>query len=1140
MALNEKQQDIINTFINDNVVFVSASAGTGKTTTLVHAYIELLHIKEKIENIVVITFTKAAASEMLKRIRDEVRIILKNEITEEGRLYWGRVYNDITVKSNITTIDAYVLSLIKDNALDVSMPSKISIINEDDSFFDLLYENLEELFDSTSYGEFLYSAYNLYIASSKKTFIKNIVSLIDKISTRFENIEIFRESVLSMLTLHIDYSDVKKNIVMTLKNIIDFNYSPKETKTVLKIKNRANDFLLLIEKCSTFDDIKNMSTKNFFDFYTLLNSLANQKTGNTNGEFVITYEESRGYLLELLYESEKAYSAPHIEALSSFIVDSYKKSLSIKKRHGFYSYDDMLVKVIKVLESDDIGNSIRSRISAVILDEAQDTSHAQFNFIYLLLAQKSKSGRLSKEDIKKLGKRLFIVGDRKQSIYRFRNTNIKSFLDAQISFGDNVKYLKDNYRSVEPLISFFNDFFLNIVFKNDDINYKDDDNIVSKKEVEGISDNNSVTYLRLNQKTKDGSKINADERYSLESMQVAKYINDNYRENIKDIAILLPVFSNIDKYIKALSAYNISFYVEGGSGFYSRDEIVYITYFLRYLVLHEEDLISHLLVSPLFDIKISEIYEIINDFSASSVSLDDYFSLYKNETENYLIARNIVLNKPFKKKLIDIKNIINSLQKKTFLLNSYNLIESICRETYYYAYLMTESDNELCYANIESLKSIAKKYEHQTGRTIYDFVLHLSNTYNPKTSLASVPKLEIDSLRIMTIHKSKGLEFPITFVASLNSTKQSSRGDFNFIDDDIYFNVPLWHSENKFFISNIGKDKDSELTLSERKRLLYVALTRSSEKLILSGDINRNDAYIKYLYDYLEVALSKEIFAFSEDNLETTEFIEEKNIEVCLYGRKLKEMSAFYEDSSSPLGDIDYLKKAYDASPPKKENIEAKKIIYVSPSSIYKTNDAYYKNNATDNINKLLETKLTYFEEHGGIIEEYDCEKNINERINPMDLGIILHALFEHFDFNIYKEKKDVYLEQLIQKTVDTLKEYEESYIRMSIKKAVNNFVTNTHINNITNGSEILVAREQAYYKSFTDDDGNKNIMNGRIDLITKDKNDNYYIIDYKTVEYKEDIYERYRNQLNIYKEFVGDFYNVDSGKLFADILCLK
>ncbi len=1139
MALNEKQQDIINTFINDNLVFVNASAGTGKTTTLVHAYIELLRIKEKIENIVVITFTKAAASEMLKRIRDEVRIILKNEITEEGRLYWLRLYNDLTVKSNITTIDAYVLSLIKDNALEVSMPSKISIINEDDNFFDLLYEALEELFETTSYGEFLYYRYNLYIVNVRKTFIKNIMNLIDKISTRFESIDVFRENVLSMLTLHIDYADVKKNIEESLKDIIDFDYKPKETNTVSGIKNMASSFLELIRKYATFDDIKNMDTKDFFDFYTLLNGLANKKTGNTKAEFQATYEESRGYLLELLNESEKAYSSLQIEALCNFIVDSYEKSVSIKTKNGFYSYDDMLVKVIKVLESDKVGARIRSRVSAVILDEAQDTSRAQFNFICLLLDGNLDDGKISKEKIKKLGKRLFIVGDRKQSIYRFRNTNIKSFLDAQMSFGENVKYLKDNYRSVPPLISFFNDFFLNIVFKDDDINYIEDDNIVSKKELL-LEDNNSLTYLRLNQKTKDGTKINADEKYVLEAMGVAKYINDNYREKIKDIAILLPVFSNIDKYIKALSAYNISFYIDGGSGFYSRDEIVHIIYFLRYLVLHEEDLISHLLVSPLFDIKVSEIYEIINDLSGSNLSLDDYFSIYKNETENYLLAEKIILNKPFKNKLINIKNIINSLQKKTFLLNSHSLIECICRETYYYAYLMTESDNELCYANIESLKNISKKYEHQTGRTIYDFVLHLSNNFNAKEYLASVPKLEIDSLHIMTIHKSKGLEFPITFVASLNSTKQSSRGDFNFIDDDIYFNIPLWHSENKFFISNIAKEKDSELTLSERKRLLYVALTRSSENLILSGDISRKDAYIKYLYDYLEEDSSKEPSMFSEDTIETAELIEDKNMKVCLYGRSLTEISVFVDSSSNTLNDINYLKKAYNESPSKKENIEAKKIINVSPSTIYKTNDSYYKNNATENINKLLETKLTYFEEHGGIIEEYDCEKNMNERINPMDLGIILHALFEHFDFDIYKEKKDIYLDNLLEKTVNTLKEYEESYIRMSIKKAINNFATNTHINNIVLGSEILVKREQAFYKSFTDEFGNKNIMNGRIDLITKDKNDNYFILDYKTVEYKEDIYERYKNQLSIYKEFVEDFYSVASNKLFAEILCLK
>ena len=129
-SLNAKQKEILNCFFNNGVCFVNASAGTGKTSTITELYLELLRKKEKVSSIVVITFTKAAANEMLIRIRLKIRNEIKKAQSENDKKYWQNIYRDILTNAKISTINSFANSIVLEHSMALSMPPNISILED--------------------------------------------------------------------------------------------------------------------------------------------------------------------------------------------------------------------------------------------------------------------------------------------------------------------------------------------------------------------------------------------------------------------------------------------------------------------------------------------------------------------------------------------------------------------------------------------------------------------------------------------------------------------------------------------------------------------------------------------------------------------------------------------------------------------------------------------------------------------------------------------------------------------------------------------------------------------------------------------------------------------------------------------------
>ena len=1136
IKLNKEQEEIINNFLNKNACFVNASAGTGKTTTITEVYIKLLEAGEKVSNIVVITFTKAAANEMLLKIRNRIRKKINEENSEKNskKEYWQKIYKELLLNSKISTINAFAHSIVKEYSMRLGMPPNIYILEEDNEADEILSEGILNILDESECGKKVKKLYRIYTSEDKERFIKIVFNFLIKIKPRLENIEAFEKVALERVNIESKEYDKLYNDIIDYSNEI-INDNSKQNKTVNECKEKLKNLLECINL------IENKDKKlNYIDFENIRENLilvSNAKLGNTKSEELKNLLfELNNYCSLMIKYIDAIYNKENYIAVIEFIKATFNEFEKIKKENGIYSHEDIIAKAIESLENEKISKEIRENIKALILDEAQDTSKLQFSFINLIVFGKREIEENDiNEELNKINKKVLIVGDRKQSIYRFRNANLNIFNGVKNIFKNYSIDLKNNYRSNSMLIEFFNSFFKEIVFSSDDlVGYNEGDDILYNKKTE----KKSVSLFVLNNNFEEDKKLDINLKTNLEAYSIANYIKENYKkEEYKETVILLQTFSRLNIYLSALSDLKIPYYVDGGNGFYKRAEIENIILFLKYLILKDYSVLPKLLRAEFFDINIGNLSDFSNSLLAEELDLKDYFSLSSLYSDKFQKAFKIAKEKNYFKELEKNKELLNYIEKKSATINSSNIIETICIETNYYNYLMTKEDAELCYANIEKLKLVAYDFEDKSGKNSYDFIISLTSAIND-ISYASIPKLSVEAVKVMTIHKSKGLEFKNVFLAGAGYQRNATSDRFDFIEDYPTIEIPVHNyiKDYKIKLSNKEDDYNKNADLSEKRRLLYVALTRAEENLIISGENNRSgkNSYRSYINDYIS--------ELKELNIETTSESQKKLIEIkninnnfvnfYSYGSGIKSN----EEKNASEEEINRINKILQKA---SENIKTKKNIeneinniqYIIPSKI----GVNYEENNFKNITELLNRRLSNLEFEKEEIEE--GEEKI--KISPINMGTIMHELLENFDFDKYFEDKENYIEKLKTETLKYYNYYESKDLKEKLDKYFNNFIQNEHIKNIINGAEKIISREHKFQSRKLE---NKTtfITIAKIDLITQNLNGDYFILDYKTSKKSKEKIEFYQSQLNIYKEIVSETFKIENENyLKTDIIFL-
>ena len=634
----------------------------------------------------------------------------------------------------------------------------------------------------------------------------------------------------------------------------------KRDNTLSKYETVISDDILSLE------EIKNCNK--WEEIYTLLNSLK-FKTWPIDRKVVSeTKDKAKGVRDEVkksidaisktfMFNSKEAIqdiSSMHeiLKSIRELVLAFTEKFRSLKKEKNIIDFNDIEHFALKILvEKDKFGNYVPTEVAKTYQKKFQEIAVDEYQDISLVQEQILKA--VSN------GNNIFMVGDIKQSIYKFRHARPELFREKYETYGENKIQLYDNFRSKPEILNITNEVFRTIMTKElGDVDYNEEEFLRQGAEYP-LADNNLKTFGKpelniINLKMPEED----EEDVLLENVQVeAKFVaskikqmleegfyiydkKEGYRKlEFRDIAILLrTTLNSAPIYEKELAMLEYPVFSDAQNNYFILSLLKIIDN-----PINDIPLVS-VLRSPIGNFTDNELIEIR--------TLNPKKSFY-----NSLITYNE--NNELEHKIKEFLNLIDEFREKQEYLGLDELIWYIYEKTGFYNYVSLMPNGKLKVANLKMLFEKAKDYEQGTFKGLYNFINFIDRISKTSSDMGA-PKLigENDNvIRIMSIHKSKGLEFPVVFLCGTGK-------QFNFMDlnekilmhQDLGFGMQFIDFERKLQYSTLSKEaikiKMKEEVLSEEMRLLYVALTRSREKLIITGVEKDLEKSIKRKEELLE------------------------------------------------------------------------------------------------------------------------------------------------------------------------------------------------------------------------------------------------------------------------------------------------
>lgn len=884
-------------------IIVSAGAGSGKTAVLTERIIEKLKQGVSISSLVVLTFTKAAAFEMKTRVRKKI----KKEI-ENGNTKLEKELLKID-SATITTFDSYSLSLVKKYHYLLGIKKDIGIADNVvlsvrkreimDEVFDSFYRKQDEGF------------FNLLDTFTTKDDDK-IKSICLKLNDSLESIAHKKEYLDTYLERYYEEAFIEENvkryeqilagiktdILNLFGNLKRSSNHPISIEFVL----RVGESLEPLYSCFNYDDYKVVSTISIPSF-TRSKKIDEQEIQQMKGIYDLLKEhfthlkelciyENRETLKNSIFETKET-----VQTLISILQEFDWKLLDYKKKENLYEFSDIGRLAITLLENyPSIVNQIKNNTTEIMIDEYQDTNDIGDYFISLIANHN-----------------VYMVGDIKQSIYRFRNANPSIFMDKYNRYsthqdGEKID-LNKNFRSRKEVLEDIN--FLFEKFMDEEIggaNYQSGHAMVfgnNEYEKAGKTvQNYHFEILDYGYKGTEYAKSFRTEEIEafIIAHDIKRKVEDHYQVYDKDLhelrnityndfSILLDRKTSFDLYKKIFTYLGVPLLVHKEEEFVYSDEVFVIENIMRWIlsILDYNYAKNHL------------------EYAVMSVAR----SFIGNKNDEKLFEFFMEHKDGFLESLDDITSPVFDLHQKMKLLSEYakthtlsELLEQVYQEFEIYQAILSLQNIELLSIKLDYLLDVSRNLE-KMGYQIFDFIEYLEEAMNGETDVTFSRNEEADSnsVNLMSIHKSKGLEYHICYYAGLG--KQFSKADLKdrfLFDQKLGFIVPHFDEgirEN--FYKELLKEEWNKEDISERIRVLYVALSRAKEKMIFVTNLSDKEATcfddfvdsktrLKYksFYDILlsiKSKLKSYVVPYSLDNLLLTkkyEQLKETNYESAL------------------------------------------------------------------------------------------------------------------------------------------------------------------------------------------------------------------------------------------------------------------
>ncbi|HBE9729115.1 TPA: helicase-exonuclease AddAB subunit AddA [Clostridioides difficile] len=1231
-------------------LLVAAAAGSGKTAVLVERIIQMITSRENpidIDKLLVVTFTNAAASEMRERIGDAIGKAL-DENPENKHLQNQLV---LLNKSSITTIHSFCLDVIKSNFHRINLDpnfrigdqTECAILKQEaiEEVFEDLYEERDEGFLNLveSYAErggdkevqdIILGIYSFAMASPepKKWLIDSAERF--NIDENFDfSQSIWARAILD--TVKIEINGLCLNMERALKEV----ESIEELETFAeKLSVEYKKIADISQACNkSWDEAyKKMASMSFENYVKGVKRISKDAPSyiKESKEKAKTIRDKTKKSLESIVSAtfnkdndsireEIKYLYNIVKPISSVVLRFEEEYSNKKREKGIIDFNDIEHFALNILtDVDEKGNIVPSDIAVgyrnkfyeIFIDEYQDSNLVQ-EVLLKAVANTETPNR-------------FMVGDVKQSIYRFRQAKPELFLQKYNNYNDKKGsshrkiMLYKNFRSREEVVDAVNYIFENIMNENiGEIEYTEKERLNLGADFNVDTDEKSIiggaTEIHLIQKDNklDDDIINdKDDRINnkeneieeeekldniqLEARMVGNIIKDLMKVNedgkiqkvydkgidgyrpveFRDIVILLratsawaPVFAD------ELMNMDIPTYADVGVGYFDTIEIKTILSLLQIIDNPMQDIpLISVLKSPIFgftpedliDIRVQSKDKIFYEVLKSTAEYDG-FTDSQNENESEFIPSEECINKS-KDFLIKLKE----FKEKSMYMSTDEFIWYLYTRTGYYAYVGALPGGSQRQANLKVLFERAKQFEETSLKGIFNFVNFIEKLKKSSSDMGSAKTLgeNANVVRIMSIHKSKGLEFPVVICSAMG--KNFNTQDFKksiLYHHNLGYGPQFVDYERRISFPSIAKEalksKINIENLSEEMRVLYVAFTRAKEKLIITGSTRNIQDSIKRWSNGIE----------SLDTISQYEILKGKNfldwIMPCVL--RHRDLSNLLEEVGlDAVFNVEHNSKWYGKlwnkndilvekkSDEEKESIEEilEKIDVDNPDSDYyseieeKLNYIYpyefsTRKPATISVTEIKKIQNNYEEELINTIFEQKVilkkplfiqNEEEREKISGTERGTIVHLVMEVLDLKNVSSVNDIksQIRGFVSKGIITEKQASIVNPYKIYKFFASNIGKRMLNAEIINREKSIYAQVNMkdiyiYEKLINNDDkklyDNESVMlRGIVDAYFEEDNQ-IVLVDYKTDFVNEEninqIIEKYKKQLDLYADII-------------------
>lgn len=1231
----KEQQEVIDH--RDGNLLVSAAAGSGKTAVLVERIISMiLDTEEKvdIDKLLVVTFTNAAASEMRERIADAVSKALEEATKLEKKDVIEHLQKQILFlnKANITTIHSFCLDVIKNNihliTLDpnfrIGDTTECQLIAQEaiDEVFEELYEQGYLGDENSEKGKRFLKLIDSFAERNGDNQVQSLIMSIYNFAMSFPNPEKWLNESADAFLVDDDFDFTSSKwgriVINSVKTEIEdiVGNMEKALATVHPYLGQIENIQKIITESERIDVVYDSLDKGWDDFikaigefypedYRKGKKIKKDDPDEMREAWKIATEyrkeaiESMKKVVEMYknryskdIKKEIDMSYPIVRAISDAVLEFWKKFEEAKRDKGIIDFNDIEHFALEILvDEDENGRQIPSETAKrygeefkeIFVDEYQDSNLVQ-EAILSSIANKEMPNR-------------FMVGDVKQSIYRFRQAKPEIFLHKYETYStekdkDGRKImLYKNFRSRKNVLDAVNFIFENIMSKElGEIEYNDDEKLnpgaifeecYEENAIVGGSCDVHIIEKKANENLTDEQLEEEEDldNIQIEARAIGKIIKEivgknsdgkiqmvydkeekRYRQaKYKDIVILLRATSNWASVLtEEFTNMDIPVYADTGTGYFDTIEIKTIVSLLKVIDNPMQDIpLLAVLKSPIYNFTPEELIDIriVN----RNVSFYEAMKIYASfdDCDN--------------KKVRDFLERLEDYQERSSYLSTDELLWYLYNETGYYAYAAILPAGKQRQANLRILFERAKQFEDTSFKGIFNFINFVEKLKKSDSDMGEAKTLSenADVVRIMSIHKSKGLEFPIVICGGMG--KRFNKMDMNrgiLYHHELGYGPQVVNLETRLSYPSMMKEAMKKQMvvemLSEEMRVLYVAFTRAKEKLIITGAVNdveknlqkwasnsqkvtKNNKLDKYnllksasFLDWImSVAIAhkdaRRILPFDSEIVEKNDESEwkfkiHKREDYTLSSEDEEEINLadVLREELTSSREVDYseiVRNRLDFKYPYQKSVE--KSGSISVTEIKRLWNLEREDNLEIDINEIESSRNNKKTE---IKRPKFIQENKDEKLSPTHRGSVVHLVMQIINMDRVSTIDEIknQIEEFVQKEIITQKEADvvnPFKIYKFFKSELGTRMKNAD----------FVGREKAFYteinmKNLFAKEGidyDESIMlRGIIDAYFEE-NGEIVLLDYKTdfvnEENREEVVDRYRKQLEIYAKVIEE-----------------